>query len=196
MLFSYWFGVLFYFCAIIMFIIHSIIYGNIPIFVFLIPTIVFPLLFRIVYAVNVAIHKGKYKRIFIIFFASIFTLITIIVAFSTIYNIAINTHKTDVNGTHIGLENEFFFSKEGFNFTFSPFYTWDCVEGVVESWFSFHLILPNKRLIIIPKHIFSDNPLKNDFKGLLKVLLLNYNVSKLLGSGVLKLLYRVTDDRI
>jgi hypothetical protein len=69
---------------------------------------------------------------------------------------------------HIGVEKEFFFSNEGFNFTFSQFYTWDCVEGAVESWFSFHLILPNKKIIIIPKHIFSDKPLRNDFKGLLK----------------------------
>ncbi len=97
----YWFGVGFYFFAVILSIIQSIFYGGWALILF--PAIVFPIMFRIVYKINTHIHKsfkGMNKRVILII--GILLGLFMVGMFASVFffgdNIAINASKTTING--------------------------------------------------------------------------------------------------
>jgi hypothetical protein len=104
--FYYWMGVIFYFIAMVTFIIQIAISGSITFLpVLLFPALVFPILFRIVYLLNTKLYykfKGKTKRIFLIATAFTIGFILIVTAalsfFSKDANIVFNSRRTDING--------------------------------------------------------------------------------------------------
>ncbi|WP_175637905.1 hypothetical protein [Metabacillus schmidteae] len=103
--FTYWFGVGFYFFALLLFIIQAISFGG-GVFI-LFPAIAFPLIFRLVYKLSTQTHKsfkGLNKRVIIILgivlggTIGLFTVITLVVTFIFGDNVVINMNKTTTNG--------------------------------------------------------------------------------------------------
>lgn len=100
--FSYWFVVVFYFLSLIGAFIQSIFFGGW--LSLLILAIAFPLLFRLVYQINILIHQSFFKavNIRVIIILVILMVILPIGIFVTAFflgdNIAINTSKTTING--------------------------------------------------------------------------------------------------
>ncbi|KGP71274.1 hypothetical protein [Pontibacillus yanchengensis] len=99
--FSYWFGVGFYFLAIVLSAVPSVLYGEWLSLLF--TALFFPVLFRIVYNINTRIHKsfkGMNKKV-IILLSVLFGLITIVIVTTSFFfadNVAINLNKTTTNG--------------------------------------------------------------------------------------------------
>ncbi|MBU7594171.1 hypothetical protein [Metabacillus halosaccharovorans] len=104
---TYWFGVGFYFFAMLLFSIQALSFGGLVYILF--PAITFPLIFRLVYKLNTRIHrhtsfKGLNKRVFIILgivlggMIGLFTVITLVVTFFLGDNVVINMNKTTTNG--------------------------------------------------------------------------------------------------
>jgi hypothetical protein len=103
--FFYWFGVIFYFIAMITFTIQIAILGSFSfLIVLLFPGIVFPLFFRITYYFNTKIYyrfKGKRKQIFIFamaFIVGCILIVTVLSFFSKDANVVFNSRKTNING--------------------------------------------------------------------------------------------------
>ncbi|RFU68667.1 hypothetical protein [Bacillus sp. V59.32b] len=101
MLFAYWFGIVFYFIAIIVFIIQSVIYGNWAAILF--PVIAFPILFRIVYNLNAFIvkrMKGINTRLLLIIGILLGLLMVGVITVAMLFgeNVVMNANKKITNG--------------------------------------------------------------------------------------------------
>jgi hypothetical protein len=99
--FFYWFGVIFYFIAMITFITQIAIFGSISfLLVLLFPAIIFPLFFRMAYYLNTKIYyrfKGNHKRIFIFamaFIIGFILIVAVLVFFSKDANVVFNSNKS------------------------------------------------------------------------------------------------------
>lgn len=98
---AYWLGVGFYFLAMILSIVSSVLYGGWISLLFI--GVIFPVFFRIVYKTNTLIHtsfKGMNKKVIIILgiIFGVFTIGMITASFFFADNKAINTSKTTING--------------------------------------------------------------------------------------------------